>query len=125
MLHLEKITRDELLHMMRASAMKLTDIRTQYLENVRAYHDIEFPAQEYTLRNSWTKVDVYDAEQKRRWKVSILQHKLERIKKDYRSWTRWHNDVHRAFQYAMQYPEDTRFNAEMDPGVSLAIKLAE
>ena len=60
MLHLEKITQDELLHMMRASAMKLTDIRTQYLENVRAYHDIEFPAQEYTLRNSWTKVDVYD-----------------------------------------------------------------
>ena len=125
MLHLEKITRDELLHMMRASSMKLTDIRTQYLENVRAYHDIEFPAQEYTLRNSWTNVDVYDAEQKRRFKVSILQHKLERIKKDYRSWTRWHNDVHRAFWYAMQYPEDTRFNAEMDPGVSLTIKLVE
>lgn len=125
MLHLEKITRDELLHMMHASAMKLTDIRTQYLENLRAYYDIEFPAQEYTLRNSWTKADVYDAEQKRRWKVSILQHKLERIKKDYRSWTRWHDDVHRAFQYAMQCSEDTRFNAEMDPGVSLTIKLAE
>jgi len=125
MLHLEKITRNELLRMMRASTMKLTDIRTQYLENLRAYHDIEFPAREYTLRNTRTKVDVYDAEQKRRWKVRILQSKLERIKKDYRSWTRWHNDVHRAFQYTMQYPEDTLFNIEMDPGVSLTIKLAE